>query len=211
MIARKGNIKLLFKFFLKKIMGIPLGETSASKEAEQIKINKSSIANLNSGEVGEYMKKFPNDSFEEWKNFADKPMDLNPGSKVEIIRKICTFIRERKVRLYVVDIPVSPFLLTMIPPEKYRGYLIDLKNFETCAERVLLPDSNSLGIGNQHFINRDLAEGFPYRNIRESQPIQYPFKSYDLDHMNPVGADIFSDYLAQNLGRDVMESVLENN
>jgi hypothetical protein len=224
-INQKGNIKLLLKSGIKKIMGLPIGVYSESMEIDRLKKNKkfvqgslpqlkffdpnSNIANgsvfegqakgLSSEQVARYMNKFPNSSMKEWKSGMSELKIFSPDLISRQVNKICSLIKYKDAKFYVVDIPVSPLARSMISPELLKTYIERIKIFESCADKILFPDTRSLGLGNQHFINRYMDGNFPYHNINEEKLIPHPFNDYDLDHMNLVGAELFSKFIVRSL------------
>ncbi len=197
-INQKGNIKLLLKSSIKKIMKLPIGVYSESLEIDRLKKNKEFVQGLSSEQVARYMNKFPNNSMKEWKSGMSGLKISSPDLISRQVKKICSLIKNKDTKFYVVDIPVSPLARSMVLPELLKTYIERVKIFEFCADKILFPDIGLLGIGNQHFINRYMDGDFPYQNINERKLIPHPFKDYDLDHLNLVGAELFSEFIVRS-------------
>jgi len=116
----------------------------------------------------------------------------------EKIAAFCSWIDTHGIELYVIDIPVSPYLEAQYKEKDIRSYKEIVELFRKCSKHVIQEGSRYYGLGNRHFINRSMLDDFPYEQLME-EPIHFPLHTdisqenlYNVDHMNLIGANRFT-------------------
>lgn len=109
-------------------------------------------------------------------------------------RAICDRAVARGIQLAVVHIPESPFLESLYSRRAWDEYGGILGELSACAAVVVADHASAYGIGNRHYVNRGLAESLNYDSLIEAGG-----EYVDPDHMNLVGATVFSRQAAERL------------
>lgn len=111
-----------------------------------------------------------------------------------LARAVCDRIVARGLRLAVVHIPESPFLESLYSRRDWSEYEAILGELSACAAVVVADRAPAYGLGNRHYVNRGLADTFRYDTLTEAGG-----DHMDPDHMNLVGATVFSRQAAEKL------------
>jgi hypothetical protein len=119
-------------------------------------------------------------------------------NKKVAIEKLCTMVRQSGVTFSVVYIPESPYLESKYDPNMWKEFEKDVQELGSCAKRVITQRSNFYGIGNRHFVNRYLLNSVSYEPFRNGTHITND-DSFDLDHMNQIGAAIFTQKITDKI------------
>ncbi len=107
------------------------------------------------------------------------------------VADVCRIVRAHKLRLLVLHMPESPYLEARYPEEVWRAYLAAMRSFDRCAEKVIVEKAVSYGLGNRHYINRELKDTHNYGKWGRPGPLTDDL-DFDADHLNPVGAGKFT-------------------
>lgn len=179
--------------------------TTAAKDQDAYSKANSALEKLAAAEADRYVQRFHNDSFERWSvRLADWHFTVSPEQD---IRRICEFTRRHAIQLSVVRIPESPTLEAMYPPNVMRRYANVLEAFRVCAT-VFDPRGRQLLLDSRFFLNRTMAADYPYELVKQGVRMRFdslarPNYEYDLDHLNLVGATLFTRFAVdQGLFRD---------
>ncbi|MGE3609147.1 MAG: hypothetical protein AB7I27_06130 [Bacteriovoracaceae bacterium] len=147
------------------------------------------ITEMDDSKVDKYFETFKNKSYENWLKYIQAWQSSQNVTHVS--GKICGWIKKYNINLYLVHIPESPFLTGMYTPEILKSYRENVAQFSRCSNQIFGPEQTQLMARNKFFINRWLDDSFPYASIYNANPV-FDFQVYDLDHMNPVGAKVFT-------------------
>ena len=116
----------------------------------------------------------------------------------DAIAIICRFAKQNDIKLIVVNIPESPYLYSLYYDWQIKEYHRLLRNFSECGARVVLGIAEDYGLGNRHFINRQMRRDYNYEKWK--MPGFVPTDTdNDLDHMNLIGATKFTHALVKKL------------
>jgi hypothetical protein len=115
------------------------------------------------------------------------------------VGEICGRVRTHNLRLWVLHIPESPWLEARYPDHVWEGYVSGLKALSSCAEKVVADKAMSFGLGNRHYVNRDLRDDHDY-GWWEGTGSMADDRPFDADHLNPVGAARFTKEVLGRLG-----------
>lgn len=125
---------------------------------------------------------------------------FSPGSR-ELIDKICVRLVKMGIKLSVVHLPISPYGWSAYTDKQKAEYADILGYFSRCASPIIIPKSEEIGIDSRSFVNRPMLDDYDY-GIWDGKPHEFGEKAhyvFDVDHMNPVGAQIFTKWLADRL------------
>lgn len=112
------------------------------------------------------------------------------------LASLCALVRETGAELYVVGVPESPELERRYPEPLLRQGRETVAELESCARVSRLLSSRAWGLGDEHFVNRGLKQGYDY--ARWERPDFRPdVQDFDPDHMNQVGARVFTKAVAR--------------
>jgi hypothetical protein len=148
--------------------------------------------------------KVRNREFEKWQRiFSELTFDTDAETEID---KICSLVRRKNLKLYVLNIPESPTVEAMTPMAVKDNYARLLGRLGSCAVVLKNYSSADVGLNAKHFINREGRKDFPYHWFSKESPLiqtstfspskHYDIDSlYDLDHMNIVGATHFSRFV----------------
>jgi hypothetical protein len=129
------------------------------------------------------------------------------GQGTAIIEKVCAAAKRSHVRLGVVYIPESRWLVSRFSPEQRAAFLDVMAKF-SCADWVDFSFFDTLGGPDSWFVNRSLIENYPYDawkdpdravSWQQEAPDTRKWQFFDPDHMNPMGASIFSKHIAAEI------------
>ena len=121
----------------------------------------------------------------------------------KLIDELCALIHRNHVNLYVVDIPESPWLQSQYPEWITREYHAILHKLGQCARQVFIYSNARAGLGNRHFANRGLDPDYDYGQWNDPD---FRFNgSFDVDHMNRVGASRFTAVMGRDIAEDMRE------
>ncbi|MBI2602103.1 MAG: hypothetical protein HYW48_03520 [Deltaproteobacteria bacterium] len=166
--------------------------TSFLNEENGIRDNESGILGLDSANVANYFEKYPTKAQNEWRRVIEKwvfTSDLK-----QKISKICHFVKTHSLDLVVVHIPESPYLESLYGDSIWNEYNSTLEQFKKCGQ-VIAERASKWEIDNRFFVNRTMDPNFPYHDISNANPISSDDTanySYDLDHLNFIGAKVFT-------------------
>ena len=116
------------------------------------------------------------------------------------IKGICEQIQKMKVRFTVVHIPESPYLESQYPPSLWARYQQDLEQFRACTTELITATARDYGLSNRHFVDRLLVDDAGYASWSTSGPLRND-RAFDADHMNPLGAEVFTSALSAMLNK----------
>jgi hypothetical protein len=186
----------LAKAAFKKILGKPLYRTSAGRERAAIDRHASKIDSIG-GDVFSLPVLLNSPAYkDQWeRRIAEIELDSHLDG---VYSELEGFVRSHSVRFYVIAMPESPLLESMYPPEVREGYERMLERFKPFAERVISLDVRSWGIGNRHFVNRQLLDNYDYDRWCSTDFLPST-DDMDLDHMNPVGAVLFTRKIVERI------------
>jgi hypothetical protein len=177
--------------FVKAVSGRSLSEQNVILDPAHVE----NLSKLDPSETHVYFDRFKNKNYLEWqRQIGSWSFDPKLG---ESIKKICALITEMNSKLIVLHIPESPTLESMYGTELLKTYENALRSFD-CADKILVADAASYGIDDRHFLNRRMVKDFPYDKIQKMEEI-FSAQAYDLDHLNPVGAEVFSRKMTETL------------
>lgn len=114
---------------------------------------------------------------------------------VEVIKQICALVNRNKLSLSVVYMPESAYLESQYSSDLWNAFEDSVQAFEYCAEYVIVRKSGYYGLGNRHFVNRYLKESMSYDSFIKGVHVAN-VEAFDMDHMNPIGASIFTRRIA---------------
>lgn len=106
-------------------------------------------------------------------------------------QQICQSVRASGANLWVLHVPESPYLEARYSQEVWQRYGQAVKALAPCAEKVLLDPASSYGLGNRHYVNRQLLDSHDYAVWQMQAPLGDDL-AFDADHLNPVGARFFT-------------------
>jgi hypothetical protein len=178
---------------------VSLVHTQSGVEDKLYRLNFGSIESLSDEGVEAYIEKYPNASWQSWSRVTKQwqyTIDIEKQ-----IASFCSFVNARGIVLDVVHIPESPVLVGIYGKKIMSDYQRILEKFESCG-RVIFGEAEDYGLGNRHFVNRRMDVNFPYEAIGnlEKIPQEKDFDyDYDLDHLNFVGARVFTSAVGPKL------------
>ena len=122
------------------------------------------------------------------------------------MRRLCADLGQRNIRLDVVMSPVPTHTSSLFSNKgETTAYL---KQNLPCARRVIDKPLSQWGLDPRYFINRRLRDDYPYEmwmnqeafiKVYEDMPEKAQKRLYDLDHMNGVGAVVFTRAMSKAL------------
>ncbi len=102
-----------------------------------------------------------------WEKFATA---IEFSGSIEMrIHQFCEFITAHRIRLFVIAIPESPFLMNKYSKADTDRYHQELAKFKACADRVVTASIGEFGIDSRHFLNREMAADYPYDEIARGE------------------------------------------
>jgi hypothetical protein len=157
--------------------------------------NRDRFARLNAASATAYIARNHNRAYDSWRMWVHNAAftaDLH-----QKIDRLCEVVRENHSALYVIDIPESPYLRTEIYSEDIRrGYQDILRYFSSCAQKVITEPAAYYDLDDRYFLNRNMLDDFDFDKIARGEKLGGDNSGrdvdYDLDHMNIVGASLFS-------------------
>lgn len=120
------------------------------------------------------------------------------GAAGRIAPLICERVRAFGARLWLIHIPESPYLETKYPAGVLEKYRKEVNEFNSCASRVALNNAIDYGLGNRHYVNRELDPTLDLSAWDRQGPMT-DSRYFDADHMNPIGARVFTMSLLKKL------------
>lgn len=112
------------------------------------------------------------------------------------LASLCALVRETGAELYVFGVPESPELERRYPEPLLRQGGETVAELKSCARVLRLRSAQAWGLGDEHFVNRGLKQGYEY--ARWAEPGFRPdAQDFDPDHMNLVGARVFTKAVAR--------------
>jgi hypothetical protein len=125
-----------------------------------------------------------------------------------VIQNICTAAKNAGVRLGVVYIPESRWMVSQFTPEHLAGFREVIKEFSSCADWVDFRFFETGGGPDIWFVNRYLLRDYPYDawaspaeavEWQHQSPQERRWQFFDPDHMNAKGASAFSSLIVDRL------------
>ena len=166
--------------------------------SKKISSHQEIIDKLDVNLVNKYLFYNKNNAFKEW---HDQIKVWSNNANIENqIANFCELINNREIQLSVIHIPESPALTEMYSDKIKENYNVILDKFNRCAMQVINEESKFYGIDNRFYLNRHLYSDYPYYEIAKPDSEIPPDGLYDLDHLNGVGASIFTNHLVSLLG-----------
>ena len=106
-------------------------------------------------------------------------------------QEICGIVRAAGLRLWVLHIPESPYLEARYSAAVWEQYRNEVDALRPCAQRIVLDRAVSYALGNRHYVNRQLKDEHDYAGWSSTVPLSDDL-AFDADHLNPVGARLFT-------------------
>lgn len=113
--------------------------------------------------------------------------------------QVCRLVQAAGATLWVLHVPESPYLEAHYSREVWERYGQAIKALAPCAGKVLLDPATSYGLGNRHYVNRQLLDSHDYAAWHLQVPLSDDL-AFDADHLNPVGARLFTGKVLDRLG-----------
>lgn len=163
------------------------------------------IQNLSEGTIERFFQRYSNGIYpiDYWSNVIANGKPNPKGTAV--IEKICAAAKSNQVRLGVVYIPESRWMLSRFSAEQRQAFRDVMQKF-SCADWVDFSFSQNGG-PNIWYVNRYAIKNYPYeawndpdaavawnRSVEERR-----WQFFDPDHMNPMGAAAFSERVANEI------------
>jgi hypothetical protein len=126
-----------------------------------------------------------------------------------VIRRVCEAASAHQVKVGVVFVPESRFLVSLLPPEQREAFRRVMKEF-ACADWVDFSFFEAGGGPDTWYINRSLVDDYPYEAWLDPEsavaweaqdPKARRWQFFDADHMNPKGARAWSEIVAGAIQR----------
>ncbi len=183
--------------------GLPPLKLSKELYQKQRRLHHDKITSLSLAQVKQRLEAFPMVSES---NLAPvlNTAKINPQNKNNL-RRFCTDLKLRRMELDIIIAPVPEITSKLIAKYNPGADYADLSEFleanVTCAQSVISPTLNDWGLDERYFMNRFLKEDYAYDIWEKSEdfslfyenlPRRSQINFYNPDHMNPVGAVVFS-------------------
>ncbi len=128
-------------------------------------------------------------------------LDLPPArTNAQVISRFCNWIKAHSITLFALHVPESPFMTRL------RGnldwYWNEMARLNTCGTTYHGP-LLSRDIDPRHFINRNFSDDYDYSIWTQGTDPEKILPAFDPDHLNPLGARLFSRNLADWLSRNM--------
>lgn len=156
------------------------------------------INSLKTSAVSKIFKSIQNVSSSSWKTYL--AMAQTSPKINNLVREFCDHINANKIKLILIDIPESPFLSERYSPRQRQDYEVIKKNLKKCAIAFLDKNIFKKSNDNRYFLNRSLKE--EWLTAHGAKQLNTPDiinDAYDYDHMNLIGAQYFTQSLAEQL------------
>jgi hypothetical protein len=188
--------------------GLPPLKLSKELYQKQRRLHHDKITSLSLAQVKQRLEAFPKVSEG---NLAAvlNTAKINPQNKNNL-RRFCTDLKLRGMELDIIVAPVPDITSKLIARYSSDTDYADLSEFlaanVACAQSVVSPALNDWGLDERYFINRFLKEDYAYdiwgkpedfSLFYENLPRRSQINFYNPDHMNPVGAVIFSQKIGE--------------
>lgn len=185
------KIKKNLDFFLKD----SLKRGSLELEREQ-DLNKWQpvLAGLDVKKVDYVFNHLNHGSKDSWKKYLAQLQFLD-SNDANILR-FCEVIKKNDIRLFLVDIPESPYLQSLYKASDITKYSEIIQKLSQCSKKVVRLTNDEWGLDNRHFLNRSLSSKWDFEQLYsklDHTPADQKILAFDLDHLNLVGAQIVTD------------------
>lgn len=197
------GLKRFLKYVLKKNVYL----TNAKEEQKRISFHTEKLSQLDEAKLTLGFAKIKNDSTEMWNKKLSKDQVFMKDYQKHIDH-LCEFVQKHKISLYVVNIPESPYLESLYTKTDHEKYIQILHAFDQCADKILTGGSSTYGLGNKHFVNREMSFGYEY-DLWNKGEFDGDKLSFNLDHMNLIGAVVFTEGMLEKLGLNASKTVIE--
>lgn len=117
----------------------------------------------------------------------------------DAIDRFCREVRSMGIDLVVVHIPESPYVERIYTQRQIGQYRTLLKRLDRCARSVIFKPAQAWGLDERFFVNRMLVDDFKYDALNTKVPDTEVDNFIDLDHLNGVGANLFTKRLLDDL------------
>lgn len=134
-----------------------------------------------------------------------KTAKINPHNK-DNLRRFCTDLKLRGIDLDIIIAPIPDTTAALIaehhPDTKDAGLQSFFEANVACAHSIVSQSLYDWGLDERHYINRFLKDDYPYEIWETPDEFEGFYENwhkrskahfYSPDHMNPVGAVIFSE------------------
>jgi len=168
-------------------------------EAQAIRRHEARIEALNEAAIAARLDR-SRQTIRTLRDWNDRLKDVRfaPGFDA-IAQDICAKVRAANLHLWVLHVPESPYLEARYSKETWDRYRHAVNALKPCAEKILLDEARTYGLGNRHYVNRQLKDEHEYTGWGLSTPISDDL-AFDADHLNPVGARLFTRNVLDRLG-----------
>lgn len=168
---------------------------SWADQQKQLEFHGNQISDLNELGLTQMMLGIRNRSQSAWAEFlADAKITDDAMGQA---RRFCQVAQKKHVRLLLVDLPESPVLESLYSADLRSRYSEIRRELEKCGTWVKPGLEEARFKGNRFFVNRSMSSDYPYRRLTDALEMKKETESfrnnlYDLDHMNLVGAHVFT-------------------
>lgn len=114
------------------------------------------------------------------------------------MQALCALAHEAGAELHVVVVPESPLLEGSYPRALRDEFHARLALLAACATSLTALPAGAYGLGDEHFVNRSMAMHYDYVKWGSEGFVPGP-GDFDPDHMNLVGAQLFSNIAVQRI------------
>ena len=199
----KADLGRAFEILKAVLHGRELSEwQSAARQAEILKVNEPLIGKVDESDAGGLFDGIENRSKSSWREFLAQARITDES--IQQAKAFCDVVRKKKIQLTIVDLPESPFLESQYRPELRAKYAEVWGELSKCSTHALQIAPNQHLLGNRHFMNRPMDPDFPYSKLSRLEDLKSKTEAYrnglfDLDHLNLVGATLFTRTLGPKL------------
>ncbi len=189
----KKNVELSFRNILPQF-------SLVNERDRQISYWQPVFSNLPSHKVEEVYEKLDHPTKDNWQKYFQQLKFLKmTGVNVD---RFCHAIRGMGTKLFLVDIPESPFLQSQYTQQQRLDYEKVIAGLSQCAAKVVRLSSKEWGLDGRFFLNRGLKKRWNFDELYaqlNQAPADLKLNAFDLDHMNLVGAQIFTEKVYQEI------------
>jgi hypothetical protein len=174
--------------------------TTAQTYAQSIAAEESKIAALSETDLGQQLSASRETfaTIRGWMVRLEEP-PMSTDVTAQLVRTICTKIRELGTSLVVIHIPESPFIEGLYSASRWDGYVAKMSLFQECATKIIVERTAYYHLGNRHYVNREFVNSLDYGVFARKEPLTDP-NYFDPDHLNRFGAIEFSNIALRTLG-----------
>lgn len=175
---------------------------SWDSQQKRIEFHLPQISGLKEPELTQLIAEVNNRSRSAWVEFLANAKITDDA--VEHVRHFCEIAEKRQIRLFLVDLPESPALESLYSSDLRAKYFEIRHELGKCGKWVSPRINEPSFKGNRFFVNRAMSMDYPYRRLSDALSIKKETESfrnelYDLDHMNLIGAHVFTQAMIPEL------------